>query len=416
MSKKDRAIKNSTAGHRISTGLIIDALMKFSAYLTKLAAHSVIAFIMTSYDRVNAALSGWKPIARIRGRMAKSKSFHKFSMSLSRIVDRRNVVSVRHRVSNAILSLPLASYGVFLFSFGLGTVIIYTLKEFAISGTDGGLASLITGLSSIIVSIFLVSSKLDLSHAILGSSILNYVFVKVLSLRRERFETEDEGDVAASFRERSVFIPLLMGLIPGVLTYFLSAEYFVLVLFGMILAYMILSSPESGIILTVLLLPFLPTMYLAGFVGFTAVALILKLMRGKRVLKFTLLDFTVILFCTVTSLGYFFSADRASSLRPVLLMLGFLVAYFLVKNLMRSTELAIKSIKCMAFSGFIVSLYGIYQFFFTTLETVWQDNNLFASLEGRVVSTFENPNVLGEYLIVIIPVTLALMLSQDSRG
>lgn len=416
MNRKSSAIKDRTAGRRISTGLILNALMKFSAYITKTALRSVAALVMTSYDRVSAALSEWRPVARIRRRIAKSRSFHGLSISLSRLFDKRKIVSVRRRLIKAVLSLPLVSYGVFLFSFGLGTVIIYMLKEYAITEADGRLGSLIAGLSSIIISIFLVSSKLDMSGAILGSRLLNFILVDILSLRRERFEIEDPEEDGQSTPERSVFIPLLIGLIPGLLTYFAPAEYMMLGLFLLILLYMIMTSPESGIILTVLLLPFLPTMYLAGLVGITAIALFLKLIRGKRVIKFTLLDFTVILFCIVTSFGYFLSADMASSLKPVLLMLGFLVAYFLVKNLMRSTDLAMKSIKCMAFSGFIVSLYGIYQFFFTQLETTWQDNTLFADLEGRVVSTFENPNVLGEYLIVIIPVTLALMLSREKKG
>ncbi len=413
MDEKSGKLNNQKQGRRIGTGLIVDAVMKFSAFLTKLTLRSIIAFIMTSYDAVSEKLANVRPIAKIREKAAKNRSFRRFSMWLSRLVDRRGVVSVRRRITNAALSLPLMSYGVFLFSFGLGTVIIYTLKEFAIAETDGTLASLITGLASIVVSIFLVSSKLDLSEAILGSSILNFALVSVLGLRRERFESEDAAGRNAS--NVSVFIPLLVGLIPGVLTYFVDAEYFLIGTAALLTVYMILTSPESGIILTVLLLPFLPTMWLAGLVGLTALSLILKAVRGKRVIKFTLLDFTVLLFCIVVSFGYFLSADMASSMKPVLLLLGFLVAYFLVKNLMRSTDLAVRSIKCMAFSGFLVSAYGIYQFFFTRLETIWQDNDLFASLEGRVVSTFGNPNVLGEYLIVIIPVTLALMLSQDSK-
>ena len=38
---------------------------------------------------------------------------------------------------------------------------------------------------------------------------------------------------------------------------------------------------------------------------------------------------------------------------------------------------------------------------------------MFFEIKGRVVSTFENPNVLGEFLILVFPITLALMAAAN---
>ncbi len=53
-----------------------------------------------------------------------------------------------------------------------------------------------------------------------------------------------------------------------------------------------------------------------------------------------------------------------------------------------------------------VSLYGVYQFFFTTLSTKWTDTELFDENFGRLTATFENPNVYGTFLLIAIPIIL----------
>ncbi len=61
-----------------------------------------------------------------------------------------------------------------------------------------------------------------------------------------------------------------------------------------------------------------------------------------------------------------------------------------------------------------ISLYGVYQFFFTTLSTKWTDTELFNENFGRLTATFENPNVYGTFLIIAVPI--ALMSAIFAKG
>lgn len=70
----------------------------------------------------------------------------------------------------------------------------------------------------------------------------------------------------------------------------------------------------------------------------------------------------------------------------------------------------------MVASSVLVSVYGIYQNFFGVLSAQWHDVEMFPEIRGRVVSLFENPNVLGEFLILIFPIILALMSTAKSSG
>ena len=63
----------------------------------------------------------------------------------------------------------------------------------------------------------------------------------------------------------------------------------------------------------------------------------------------------------------------------------------------------------MTVGAALVSLYGIYEYVFGLTETIWQDTEMFENISGRVVSTFGNPNVLAEYLLLTIPIALSLV-------
>jgi O-antigen ligase len=58
----------------------------------------------------------------------------------------------------------------------------------------------------------------------------------------------------------------------------------------------------------------------------------------------------------------------------------------------------------------VVSFIGILQYFFGEVSQIWQDVEMFAGIPGRAVSTFENPNVLGEYLVLVLPLLFAMFL------
>jgi O-antigen ligase len=82
-------------------------------------------------------------------------------------------------------------------------------------------------------------------------------------------------------------------------------------------------------------------------------------------------------------------------------------------NTIKTRQQLYALVALLVLSTTIISLYGLYQ-----LKTVgasseaWVDTTLFEDIKARVGSTFENPNVLGEYLVLIIPVAIAMLWGQ----
>ncbi len=67
------------------------------------------------------------------------------------------------------------------------------------------------------------------------------------------------------------------------------------------------------------------------------------------------------------------------------------------------------------FSGLLVSAFGIYQRFFgDDIGHAWLDEEMFGDISVRVYSTLGNPNVLGEYLLLMIPLCAALLWTRKT--
>ena len=90
------------------------------------------------------------------------------------------------------------------------------------------------------------------------------------------------------------------------------------------------------------------------------------------------------------------------------LMLG----YFLSVGLLNSKDNLRRAVQALCVSLLLVGLYGLYQNFTGNISTEWIDTEMFDNIGGRVVSTFENPNMLGEYLILLLPILAAFAICE----
>ncbi|MBI4734125.1 MAG: O-antigen ligase family protein, partial [Rubrobacteridae bacterium] len=68
----------------------------------------------------------------------------------------------------------------------------------------------------------------------------------------------------------------------------------------------------------------------------------------------------------------------------------------------------------MVVAGAVTGLYGLYQYLFAPETAKIGLYDLTEDVAGRIGSTFENPNFYAEYLVLMVPIGLALILG--SRG
>ena len=168
---------------------------------------------------------------------------------------------------------------------------------------------------------------------------------------------------------------------------------------------------EYGVLAVLALAPIVPTMVCVLLCCLTLVSYAVHglLTEGKKrgIDAFgiaLLLLLAVFGICSATSLAV------ASSIKIWMLYAAFMLFVFPVLSCGSDPKQLRRMIFIFVTFGLFVSLYGIYQQFFgDNLGHAWLDDEMFTDITVRVYSTLENPNVLGEYLLLLIPVCGAMV-------
>ena len=333
----------------------------------------------------------------------------RISGRISRRIESSGIVSFANRTANAIFGLRLRVIGTFLMTFAAMCILSGLFRFIFLDTTVALFAALRNGVTSLTVALIAIPmliSRRTLSE-VLRDSVVCVGIIKLLGFSEDKLWSEEiRGKHWTAF---------LLGCLVGVASVFVDPLLIFAAIAAVILMYVVLSFPEFGVMGLAFLMPFVPTMVLAGLTIFVDIAFFIKLIRGKRVLNFRRIDFIVLIFATLVFFGGFVS-HSTGSIAPALLFICLLSIYFVVSCCIRSEKWIGRIVASLLLSAAVVALYGIVQYAFGTFGVnAWLDSDLFEGIAGRAASTLENPNMLGEYLILIIPIAFATFL-VGSRG
>ena len=164
-----------------------------------------------------------------------------------------------------------------------------------------------------------------------------------------------------------------------------------------------------------ILAPILPTMavlaLVAGCMGFALLRL-----ASDRAAAITPspLNVHIALYAVVILWSTAASVNLRGSLLPGMLTVAFVLFFYGVTSSGLEKHLD-RVLWLLLAAGVGVSLYGFYQACFPErYSDVWTDTDLFSAIAFRVYSTLANPNVLGEYLLLVIPIACAFAFSADN--
>lgn len=166
----------------------------------------------------------------------------------------------------------------------------------------------------------------------------------------------------------------------------------------------------------VILAPLLPTLMIFALVcaGFLSLFLLYGTRRDmlldyNPIRRYVMLYAGIYLYATLTS------TTLSGSLFPGLLTIAFVLFFLVLTSCGMSQKHLIRLVSAVVAVGVLVSLYGFYQWLNpAAFRNVWTDTDMFSTVVFRVYSTLENPNVLGEYFLLIIPLGFALSLNARS--
>ncbi len=166
-----------------------------------------------------------------------------------------------------------------------------------------------------------------------------------------------------------------------------------------------------------ILAPLLPTLAILALAvgGFFSMLLVLGLHR-ERTVTVGPTGVYVVLYAAVYFYATLTSTSLSGSLYPGLLTIAFVLFYFVVTSCGITEQTMTRLLTAMVTVGVVVSFYGFYQLLNPSqFRSVWTDTDMFSTITFRVYSTLENPNVLGSYFLLIIPLGAGLLLTADCK-
>ncbi len=374
--------------------VIISALDKFCLWIYSLLGSGLFARIFTgSAERSHAD----RP--RGHGRLSKLRR------RLSEKIEDSRLVSAVTSFASGLVSCRMRVIGAYLLTFSLYSLLsalVSLVLTDTVAKTYEAYVLLVEAVSIAAVSVPFLASKKTVS-AVLSSSRICTSVISALGFSQNKLRSD-----AVTGRYSVAFI---LGIVSGIATLAVSPLYIFAAMLLAVALYAILALPEFGVMCLFFLAPLAPTSALIVLVALVAFAYLMKIIRAKRVLSFTYVDLFVAALAVLIACGGLvsFSSD---SLIPSFMYVSFIIGYFLVSCCMRSSEWLHRCTAAAVWSGLIVAFYGIIQYVFAgTMVSAWLDDELFTGISGRAVSTLENPNMLGEYLIMILPLALALWIT-----
>lgn len=330
-----------------------------------------------------------------------------YSISTNRFL-KGPLVKGLNRIGRLISYTSTKSYGAFSLSFGLVTLLLHLLQYYFVESPSIEPTSLIIGALFALIGTPLIFFDKPMSIAMQDFFPTDYLFFEFFSVKRmHRIKNPPAIPV---------FAAIFLGIIPAVLGFWLSVKYVVLGLVVFSFGAVAFVSPEFPVILTLLALPYLPSlpegsivlgvMSLLGFLSYA-----IKVLIGKRNFYFDIYTVAVVLFGAFFAVGGLlgFGADSA---RQTLVFLALLLGYFPVSNLVVNRRLCDCAVKAIVFSTLPLAIYTLVCF---VLELI--KGGASYSMEIYFGAGFggEASFILGAYLLVGMAFSIMFSLEKRAR-
>ena len=322
-----------------------------------------------------------------------------------RVVGKSGILSWIAYFYQSMLTMSIRNYGVF----GLMLTVVYGGVSLARGAMTEKMTMAALGLSVVFALCILINRSV---HALFTNSWLFRLCAKFLDvdvfLQKQPIQPTAKG----------LLFCAVTGALGGAAAALTSPLLVILALGGLFAVGLVLYNYRIGCYLAVMALPFLPTMALVGLILLSFASFLLRFAYDKT-MRFvrTPLDFPILLFASVLVVSAITSFAVKNSVMAVLVYLAFISGYFLLTNTIKTKKQLYGILSMVLLAGLFVAGYGIYQHAFGFAEgSTWIDQDMFSDIQTRVVSTFENPNVLGEYLLLLIPIGLAFVWAAPKTG
>ncbi len=176
----------------------------------------------------------------------------------------------------------------------------------------------------------------------------------------------------------------------------------------------IFAKPLIWVTITIALAPVIPTMMVLVMALASMLSLLLMAsITPEFEFKHYKINTWIFAFAIVIGISALISISMAESIKIAMLMISFVLFYFVIINTITTKKQLKRILYVLITVATLTAIYGLYQYMFGDVYSqAWLDGEMFEDIRMRVYSTLENPNVYGEYLLLIVPLTAALFWTE----
>ena len=402
----------------MTSGIFLELISKFGMFIYRLFANSFIYKMLKAVETFfSNAING----GAIVGGLTKQRGFYKSSLiyklfaapfnwfsAISRKIgdafaqklEQSRILTFLNTILTGALMLNSRFIGAFLTQFSLAAIIV---KIFVFHT-----AVPVYLLAAFILGVVLLIFDVNFMNYLASSGTVEF-FKTCLGLDFDYSEQTPRGSYIIS--------GLILGLGCGAV-FAWSMLYGLLAFAGIMGITLMFKYPKTAVFITVAAAPFVGTMILGGLCIVSMASLLISSFT-KKDFKWRIdsTGFWLLIFLAVLGFSTFTSFARGQSVMVFARYFVFLLFFIVIVNTLKTKKDIQNLLKIFVICGFFVALYGIaqYLFGFGVTQNAWLDKEMFAG-QVRIYSTLENPNVLGEYLILAATLCLPFIFKRTTHA
>ncbi len=392
--------------NRIKHSAFLRALSRFSENASKRAKNSLIARLLCGYFALDDKLKSSAAARIVSDRGPVTSALSSLRDGICRVFSTSPVKNRFTKFLADLLYIRTRDIGIYMFSAGLYAVIEYLIIRYAVANTELDISVLYGGAAVMAVSLFFFSGR-SLVNTFIKNKVLSFAVYDLIGADRNRL-------VSGEVRIKNASIALLLGMLTGALAFFVPPYRVVLYILYAAVICAVFFTPESGAVLMITFLPFLPLKTLLTLCAVTTVSYLFKVLRKKRELRFGTLDIFVMLLAALTLFGKMITAKTDSSGTDSLYLLG-IAGYFVCRNLLCKRQWLDRALHAAALSAAVVSWFGLLFYFCGTPEQMIAARSLYVGVGGEMTVFFGSSLPLAGYTVITAPLILYFAL-EKKRG
>ncbi len=353
-------------GEEQKHGVIAHYIDRYAKLLYHLIAVGIFGRILTAYGASDRLFAGSR-LARRRSTGLRAGARRGGRRTLAYVMERNVLQRVTRRLVDTVCLYNMRTLGVFFVTMGAFTLMMYFLSALVWEGRDAVAAAFVVGTAGVTIGIPMLFSDRSFGYLLRRGAFFWFVLTMTLGISDNALrDVEPKG-------RSGMLVALPFGVLAGLVFSFLNPVYVLVVLVLILFTALVLSVPESGVLLLLFVLPLSGFMThgreLTFFLFFLLfVGYLIKWICGNRTFRLEVQDYPVLLLLVIFLFSGISAAGSEARISALFCVVA-LVAYFLAVNMMATPGWLVRGRVALSASGALTAVIGVVQFIVAAVKT-----------------------------------------------